>query len=124
MPSRPTLSAASRMMPQPAPRSALSTRECNVLLRVRAVLPIQKTIQVTSPTATIESVPPRVSWASKLMPYGPHVRIAPIPRGTTIAMPTPNHMLRSTSLRPTLTMYATRMPTTRAASRPSRRPIR
>ena len=30
-------------------------------------LRIQNTIQVTNPTATMERVPPKASWASKLM---------------------------------------------------------
>ena len=43
------------------------------IFMVRAVLPIQKIIHVTKPTATSESVPPRISWAWKLRPYGPQV---------------------------------------------------
>ena len=68
MPSRPTLSMARMTTPHPAPTSAESSLFCRVDFMVRAVLPIQKIIQVTKPTATIDSPPPSVSCASKLIP--------------------------------------------------------
>ena len=42
-----------------------------------AALAIQKIIQVTKPTATIERKPPIASWASKVSPFGPKVSSAP-----------------------------------------------
>ena len=47
----------------------------------RAALAIQKIIQVTKPTATIDSAPPISSWASKVSPFGPKVRAAPKAEG-------------------------------------------
>ena len=43
----------------------------------RAAPAIQKIIQVTKPTATIDSPPPISSWASKVRPRGPRPRAAP-----------------------------------------------
>lgn len=42
-----------------------------VLLRLRDAVAIHRTIQVTKPTATIDSVPPMISWASNVSPFGP-----------------------------------------------------
>ena len=47
---------------------------------------IQKIIQVTKPTAMIESPPPISSWASKVRPLGPKVRTAPKASETTTAI--------------------------------------
>ena len=90
----------------------------------RAVRAIQKIIQVIRPTATIESVPPMASCASNDSPDGPNVRMAPNPSDAPTATPTPAHSAGSWSRRSDLTRYATRMLTTSAASRPSRRPMR
>ena len=57
----------------------------------RAVRAIQKIIQVTRPTATIDSVPPMASCASNDRPEGPKVSRAPKPSETATAMPTPAH---------------------------------
>ena len=40
-------------------------------LSIVAVRAIQKIIQVTKPTATMDSVPPMASWASKVRVFGP-----------------------------------------------------
>ena len=48
----------------------------------RAALAIQKIIQVTKPTATIDSSPPISSWASKVSPFGPKVSAKPKPSET------------------------------------------
>lgn len=53
---------------------------------------IQNTIQVTKPTAMIDSEPPSASCASKVRVEGPKVRIAPKTTETVIAMPMPIHM--------------------------------
>ena len=45
--------------------SAASIWPSSSRLRKRAVRRIQKTIQVTKPTAMIDRVPPKRSWASK-----------------------------------------------------------
>ena len=55
----------------------------------RAADAIQKIIQVTKPTATMDSAPPISSWASKVRPLGPKVRAAPKAREMATAMPTP-----------------------------------
>ena len=90
----------------------------------RAALAIQKIIQVTNPTATIESAPPISSWASNVSPRGPKVSANPNARLTSTASATPAQIHGSRCRRSVLTRYATRMLTTSAASRPSRRPIR
>ena len=48
----------------------------------RAARAIQKIIQVTKPTATIDRMPPISSWASKVSPRGPKVSSAPKARLT------------------------------------------
>ena len=69
----------------------------------RAVRAIQKIIQVTRPTATIDSVPPMASCASNDSPEGPKVSSAPNPSETATAMPTPAHSAGSWSRRSVLT---------------------
>ena len=64
---------------------------------------IQKTIQVTKPTATIEAKPPNRSCASKLMLALVNCRTAPKARLTTIAAATPVQSGRRVSRRPVLT---------------------
>jgi hypothetical protein len=93
-------------------------------LRWCAVRRIQKIIQVTNATATIERLPPIASWASNVRPRGPKVRSAPKPRLTTTAAATPTQIRGMRCRRSDFTRYATRMLTTRAASSPSRSPIR
>jgi hypothetical protein len=55
----------------------------------RAAFAIQKIIQVTNPTAMIDSRPPMSSWASKVSPRGPNVRAAPKASEMATAMATP-----------------------------------
>ncbi len=123
-PSRPTATnAVSTSAPVPI-ASAASTLPWSSVFIERAARRIQKTIQVTNPTATIERNPPKASWASKLSELDVNVRIAPKPRLRATAAPMPAQMGPRRSRRSILTRYATRIPTTRAASRPSRSPIR
>ena len=56
---------------------------------LRADRAIHITIQVTKPTATIDSTPPMVSCASKLSPRGPNVSRAPNASETATAIATP-----------------------------------
>jgi len=71
-PSRPTLTTPSSTRPQPAPpaeRAIAPSSSCSSSLRSpRAWRSIQKIIQVTRPTARMESEPPRISCAWKLSP--------------------------------------------------------
>ena len=62
---------------------------------LRACSAIQNTIQVTKPTAMIDSVPPMASCASKVSPRGPKVSAAPNANEMTTAIPTPSHTLGS-----------------------------
>ena len=65
-PSRPTaMNAVTTRAPVPIDR-ALSNRPRSSPDSDRAVRRIQKTIQVTNPTATIDRMPPKASCASKL----------------------------------------------------------
>jgi hypothetical protein len=91
---------------------------------VRAALAIQKIIQVTKTTATIDNDPPISSSASKVRPFGPKVNTAPKARETAVAIATPSQIRGSRMRRSDLTRYAIRMLTTSAASSPSRSPIR
>ena len=70
-PSRPTASTATRTSDQRPPSAARSIWPRSSPLSERAVRAIQKIIQVTKPTATIDSPPPIISWASKVRPRGP-----------------------------------------------------
>ena len=65
-PSRPTARNAVSASASVPIGSAASSLSCSSVLRKRAVRRIQKTIQVTKPTATIDRVPPKRSCASKL----------------------------------------------------------
>ena len=91
---------------------------------VRAVRFIQKIIHVTKPTAMIDRPPPSASWASNVSACWASASATVTPTLTAIAIPTPIHTLGSTARRPVCTRNATRMLTTREASRPSRSPIR
>ena len=51
---------------------------------------IQKTIQVTKPTAMIDRVPPKRSWASKLRLFEVKVSRAPNARLSATAAATPS----------------------------------
>ena len=70
---------------------------------VRAARAIQKIIQVTKPTATMERVPPISSCASKVRPRGPNVSAAPKPRLTATAIATPAQIRGSRWRRSVLT---------------------
>ena len=58
-------------------------------LMLRAARAIQKIIQVTNPTAMIDSEPPISSCASNVSPRGPKVSAAPNARLTATAIATP-----------------------------------
>ena len=73
----------------PAAVRGASTWQRNSPESPRAAFAIQKIIHVTRPTATIESVPPISSCASKVRPRGPKVSSAPNARLTTTATATP-----------------------------------
>ncbi len=64
---------------------------------------IQKTIQVTSPTARMDSEPPRASWASNVSSWEPNSRAAPKPREIAQATAIPSQTGRRASRRPVLT---------------------
>ena len=87
-PSRPTASIATTTRLAP-PAAAASTRPLSSPERVRAERAIHITIQVTKPTATIDSVPPIASCASKVSPRGPKVSSAPNASETATAIATP-----------------------------------
>ena len=91
-PSRPTASTATSTSDQRVPSAALSIWPRSSPPIARAARAIQKIIQVTKPTATIDSVPPMASWASKVSPRGPQVRAAPNARLTPTASATPAQM--------------------------------
>ena len=91
---------------------------------VRAVRFIQKIIHVTNATAMIDRLPPNASCASKVSACWADASPTVTPTLTATAMPTPSHTFGSTDRRPVWTRKATRMLTTREASRPSRNPIR
>ena len=69
----------------------------------RAVRRIQKTIQVTKPTAMIDMNPPKASCARKLRFCDVNVRIAPKPRLSAIAAPMPVQIGTRESRRPSFT---------------------
>ena len=103
-PSRPTASIATRTrLAAPPAAAALSTWPLRSPERLRAERAIHITIQVTKPTATIESVPPIASCASKLSPRGPNVSSAPNASETPTAMATPAQMRPSRLVRSDLT---------------------
>ena len=70
---------------------------------LRAARAIQKIIQVTNPTATIDSSPPISSWASKVSPFGPKVSAKPKASEMPTAIPTPIQILLSRWRRSDLT---------------------
>ena len=69
----------------------------------RAARAIQKIIQVTKPTATIDSSPPISSCASKVSPLGPKVSAAPKASETPTAIATPSQIRGSRCRRSDLT---------------------
>jgi len=89
-----------------------------------AALFIQSTIVVTIATATSDAIPAIASAARPEIVFSPNW----IPRNTAtvirIAAATPSHTHLRASRRSALTRNATRIVTTIAASRPSRRPIK
>ena len=62
---------ATSTRPTSGPSAASSIWPRSSPLSERAARAIQKIIQVTKTTAMIDSVPPIVSWASKVRPRGP-----------------------------------------------------
>ena len=90
-PSRPTARTATTTSDQ-RPAAASSTRPRSSLPMPREARAIQKIIQVTNPTAMIESVPPISSCASNVSPRGPNVSAAPNARLTSTARATPAQM--------------------------------
>ena len=91
---------------------------------VRALRRIQKIIQVTNPTAMIDSEPPRASWASNVRACWVRVRPRVTPMLTSTAIATPSQTFGSSERRFVRTRNATRMLTTSDASSPSRSPMR
>ncbi|GAA3104841.1 hypothetical protein GCM10020254_58320 [Streptomyces goshikiensis] len=102
-PSRPTARNAVKTSAPVPIASAASSFPCSSDFRCRAVRFIQKTIQVTRPTAMIDSEPPIASCAWKVSSCVPNSRAAPKPRLTAAARPTPAHSGASLSLCPVLT---------------------
>ena len=81
-PSRPTArNAVATSAPVPM-ASAASSLPCSSDFRCRAVRRIQKTIQVTRPTARIDREPPRASCASNVSSWEPNSRAQPKPRAS------------------------------------------
>ena len=85
-PSRPTARTATSASDQRLPSAARVDLAAQLAAHgARAARAIQKIIQVTKPTATIDRVPPIASWASKVRPRGPKVSSAPKARLTATA---------------------------------------
>ena len=101
-PSRPTARAAISGSDQGLAWAASSCPRRSVA-RVREAEAIQKIIQVTRPTARMDSEPPMISWAWKLNPLGPKVSAAPKASDTPTARPTPSQINGSCRRRPVLT---------------------
>ena len=72
--------------------AALSIWDRNSPDSDRAALAIQKIIQVTNATATMERRPPISSWASNVSPLGPKVSAAPKASEMATAIPTPSQI--------------------------------
>lgn len=102
-PSRPTASIATTTREAREASAARSTWLFRSPDRLRAERAIQKIIQVTKPTATMDSVPPIASWASNVRPRGPYVRAAPKAREIAMAAATPSQMRPSRWRRPDFT---------------------
>ena len=90
---------------------------------MRAVARIQKIIQVTNPTAMIDSEPPTISCCSNRSSPMVYAITVPIATQISSAAATPPHTHLSAERWSDFTRKAMRMLTTSAASRPSRRPI-
>ena len=123
-PSRPTASAAMTTTAVEPILIASSSLPRSSAEMVRAVRRIQKIIHVTKPTAMIDSEPPSASCASNVSACWVSASTRVTPTLIATAIPTPSHTLGSTWRRSVRTRNATRMLTTSAASRPSRKPIR
>ena len=103
-PSRATAMNAVRVSAKVPISRAASSLSCSSVLRYRAVRRIQKIIQVTKTTATIDIRPPKRSWASKLRLFEVKVSSAPNARLTARRRPaTPSQIGRSRSRCPALT---------------------
>ena len=89
-----------------------------------AALFIQSTIVVTIATATSDAMPAMASAARPEIVFSPNWITRNTATVITIAAATPSHTHLSASRRSALTRNATRIVTTIAASRPSRRPIK
>ncbi len=85
---------------------------------------IQSTIVVTMATATSDATPAMASAARPLMVFSPNWIVRNTTSVIAIAALTPSQTHRRASRRSDLTRKATRIDTTIAASRPSRRPIK
>ena len=85
---------------------------------------IQSTMVVTMATAISDVTPAMASAASPVIVFSPNWMVRKTITVIAIAAPTPSHTHFSASRRSDLTRNATRIETTMAASRPSRRPIR
>ena len=90
---------------------------------VAAAFFIQSTMVVTIATATSEATPAMASAARPEMVLSPNWITRKTATVMTTAAATPDHTHLSASRRFDLTRKATRMVTTMAVSRPSRRPI-
>ena len=90
---------------------------------VRAVLCIQKTIQVTSATAMMEVVPAKSSSAVSESVSEVEVSRPAKARLASIARPAPRKILEKSTLRPDLLSALSRIPIIKEASRPSRKAI-
>ena len=85
---------------------------------------IQRTIVVTIATATSDAMPAMASAARPEIVFSPNWITRKTATVITIAAATPSHTHLRASRRSDLTRNATRIVTTIAASRPSRRPIK
>lgn len=79
---------------------------------------------VTMTTAISDAIPAMASAPSPLMVFSPNWMTRKTVTVMAIAAPTPSHTHLSASRRSDFTRNATRIDTTMAASRPSRKPIR
>ena len=123
-PSRPTARNASVSTATPPVSSARAISPRSSPDRPADAFFIQSTIVVTITTATSDAMPAIASAARPVMVFSPNWMTRNTATVMAIAAPTPSQTHLRASRRSDLTRKATRMVTTIAASRPSRRPIR
>lgn len=107
----------------PSCRASLSFSRRSPDIR-RAAVRIQKIMKVTKTVAASEAKASNISCCREPRLAAVNVSNAPNPTESATAAPTPAQTSGRRSPLPLFTRKATRMETTRVASRPSRRPMR